>query len=789
MEGSLKELSDMSYTKLKFAPGKHSVPKSSEDHRPKSKTEASDVSEEDYYDQDFESFSAEHSKHDAHAGDEVEDENIYRVDGKEVYLVGENINDKLHDVTLDNTITERDINDGKIQHVAIEEEYVDDYEEDYELEEVGQQQENHTKKPPTPARKLSVNNGKSITNDDVNKGLLKKSSDSRTGSVEDAETSGSSLIVKLPVNNEKANPPKRGSDNSDGLKALSSVTFGADDPIFVLPDSSINSGANSYDAVEKEVAQYDWKDEDNSSLKPEKDKKKRRTSTPRYRGEEPDRHQGLAVSDSSNFVRGSSSAKSEGDAPSPRKTIAFGGQSTPSRPPLPRKPIPIKGGSNAVRFKRVVVIESAAAPAEEHSASNRGSAGIAAGGSSKSSHPSGSAGRINKEIRLKPSQLEKQLATTIKRMEEYKHMTVVLQEKLDNSTTQEYVERLKFELSVKDARIKELTQENQSLRQLSRYQGKSLTDVAKQNDHEEMVAQENYIEVLTSHIRKLKERLADYKGLKSEQDVKIESLEKEAKRQRVRINKLKRLIVEQETYLQQVDEQQSINMTQSQLNSPDNIGLGYPEESRQLEASVVTEKVSLQSIYSRKSQAKADALKIKELEQTIDRLDRRYTQQLQLAQRDVTVCKQDLESAQSTKKKLEQELDKREAFAKYQNSLMRALRHQYEELLDQNKKLLHGCVLFVGDTAPMPKVPQTPVEEVPLLYIPQQVASIAKSAMIAGDGDTAEYNSPPPPATVAGPVDVAQVTCQDKTFLTNIEAPLMDDDKRKRKGAVQAVNI
>ena len=112
-----------------------------------------------------------------------------------------------------------------------------------------------------------------------------------------------------------------------------------------------------------------------------------------------------------------------------------------------------------------------------------------------------------------PGILYKQLAIAMNQVNLYRKENEILQHKLDIVGIDEAIMKYKTLLIEKENKIITLLSENHALKEIARYQAKYLeTNKNKTEEPEKYIlSQENQIEILMVHIKKLKEKLSTMK--------------------------------------------------------------------------------------------------------------------------------------------------------------------------------------------------------------------------------------------------------------------------------------
>lgn len=142
--------------------------------------------------------------------------------------------------------------------------------------------------------------------------------------------------------------------------------------------------------------------------------------------------------------------------------------------------------------------------------------------------------------------LQKQLASALRRVAAYKQDNDHLRTKLDSANIEASLERYKHLLVEKDSKLMALADENQSLRQIARFQSKGLVkgERERSSQPERELSQDRQIEILVEHVRKVKTKLADCRAREDALAEENGLLREKTAKQGRRITKLRRVVDE-----------------------------------------------------------------------------------------------------------------------------------------------------------------------------------------------------------------------------------------------------
>lgn len=377
-----------------------------------------------------------------------------------------------------------------------------------------------------------------------------------------------------------------------------------------------------------------------------------------------------------------SSVSTHYNPPVPRATVSAG-KAIPAKrpqPPLVKKAQPSSANNSApsignnyslaegssistagVKFQKLPITTSGSVAT--------GGGGVAANGSIFSSklppainlHQKPVTSKIVGGMSLSVSDLQKQLSQTLKRLETYKKENIRLLEKLDESATHEALERMKYDIMVRDHKIQELTQELNTFKQVSRLQSKQLVDIEVTKAHEVtdvQLLQERYVELMNVEVKKLKHRISEYRKSEEDMEKHIAKQDGSLKRLRSKVSKLKK------------------KLNEMQKKEGDREDDGDEEDEQKAEVIAKPEENPLN-----------------------EKTEKSILLQLKTLQRDYQHAKNDIQVSNQAKQRLEEELNKRELFARHQTTMLKTLRHNYEALLESNRQLLQASILFGRDHA------------------------------------------------------------------------------------------
>lgn len=522
------------------------------------------------------------------------------------------------------------------------------------------------------------------------------------------------------------------SDEEDkDLRQLSSVTFGEEDSdIPYEPNSNSDvRGSSAHRASSQQTV-------------------KRVFTAPKHR---------MIVTPARSVVSSNGRSQSQPDSNSQRSRIP--------RPPKSDEPRSSKAAKAGVKFERIriggapsgstspraaikadpslpTVGDASKSVASSHYASSKGT--LPTKGSStvvttKYGASSDHGSIFHAQQRWHEAELQRQLQVANKRVEDYRRANDILQEKLDASNVQVTIDQLKYELASKNKQIKELQKENTDLKFLARYQQKELVDQDLKDNYDTKMSQEKYIELLSLHISKLRQRVAEQRVAEEKHIEDWEASQSTIKKLRGKITKLKRTIEQQKEELSDLkapavaatDEDNQTLANESTIAPPSEVQVSATASVGNM-SSLLHEEGSLASHL-------ADYVGSK--------VERRYLAKIQVLKRDLETARHEAEDATSMQKNLEHELERRELLVRRQNHELRDLKGKYEELTAQYKQLFHGCEMFLGDssarqvkkpapkpiTPPPPTPPTAPEVIIPVLEAPVVVPTMGKAAMLAGD--------------------------------------------------------
>ena len=317
---------------------------------------------------------------------------------------------------------------------------------------------------------------------------------------------------------------------------------------------------------------------------------------------------------------------------------------------------------------------------------------------------------------LPANELQRQLTLTLRRLDEYKQQNLELREQLDGSTIYAIIEKLKHEMVDKDQRIQALVNENNALKYVSRHQGKQLVEVeiAKQYEPEMVDIQSKYLEVMNEQLKNVRNKL----NLAREGEKRWQG--KSEKKDHV-ITKLRNKLMKWKGRVKELEEELRRNSSIRDTTEP-----GEPPIQPPFENSI--------SAPPSTTATSADHWA---------KMEKNFLLQIKSLQRDLAHKKQECQDLEKEKKLLEEELKKRELFARHQTSVIRVLRHDYEDLVEANRQLMLAAALYNRDTAlPVKKEKKKVEEPIPPLIVRlepvavvEPVAAKAKKGMFAEDGE------------------------------------------------------
>jgi hypothetical protein len=284
-------------------------------------------------------------------------------------------------------------------------------------------------------------------------------------------------------------------------------------------------------------------------------------------------------------------------------------------------------------------------------------------------------------------ELQKQLKIANKKLSLTQLQNQQLLERLDSlSSVESLISNYQYEMKQKQAKIQELIKENQSLHSIARYQGKALVEQQeiKDNDVDHHISQERYIDVLTEHIRKLKEKMHEQKQVIRDQEKKIEELTE---------------LVEE--YKKKIAKKKAKKVKTTDENATPKPPKEAPTEPQ---APIIPESEVIEKLQRQKELA-----------------DKLHHQEVQNLKKQNSLLKSKLDE-------LQQELNKRELISKNQIIQLKTLKQKYEELSANHQQLIAGSALFQSDTKKNPP-PAMIIHPTPPPVQPAKV----KQAVLAGD--------------------------------------------------------
>lgn len=327
------------------------------------------------------------------------------------------------------------------------------------------------------------------------------------------------------------------------------------------------------------------------------------------------------------------------------------------------------------------------------------------------------------------AELQRQLTNATKRMEDYKRSNEILRKQLDESQVHANLRQLQAELTARNVKIKELQQENSSLRLLSRYQERDLVD--KENGFKEDVdiqeSQERFIAVLNMHITRLKKALGDHRALQAEHEEQIMTDQALIKKLRAKINRLKKKVAQQK---EELSAERVIKDDATAANDDDDTCTLNSHQQGSVQQSIALSALGMRSAAS-VAAAQDDASSVQFSAYLSQKIEKKYAAQIQILKRDLVQAKQETVAAISMQQKLEHELERRELLVRRQVHEMKSLRTTFDGLLEDYKQLQQGCALFRADAAPPVRRPTVVPAPAPVLTVPSPVPPAPLVAIVA----------------------------------------------------------
>lgn len=493
-------------------------------------------------------------------------------------------------------------------------------------------------------------------------------------------------------------------NNNNNLAEFSSLTFATtpnlDDYLTNKMFTNNANNNNESECEEKlllENSQVSPTDQSSTTKpkvhwQPESNPPKRRLSTPGQRGFRPNQeHKGTALS----------------QHPTPRPTMHAAENNNNSNNNNPKKPnsTPRLGLVPRPPSSARNVPSSSSAPATATATSSQSHATKFQKVAMPEIHTSISAMPSKVTSNLVPTplttgELQLQLKIANKKLALSQQQNQQLLEKLDSlSSVEAMISNYQYELKQKQAKMQDLIRENNSLKNIARYQGKFLLEKQeiKDNEVDHHISQEKYIDVLTEHIRRLKEKVHEQKQL-------IQVYEKREEQYEEAIESYKKKFLKRKS---------------KKKASP------RSDDGKTVKASPTPA-------------APVDPVSVTAESVTIEKLQKQRELQDKLHQQEMQHLKKQNQLFKSKLEELQQELNKRELLGRNQIIQLKSLKQKYEELLVNHQQLIAGSALFQSDTNVPKKVPP------PAMIIhpsppPIQNPPKIKQAILAGDDD--EFHS------------------------------------------------
>ncbi|RYH25287.1 hypothetical protein EON65_15635 [archaeon] len=342
---------------------------------------------------------------------------------------------------------------------------------------------------------------------------------------------------------------------------------------------------------------------------------------------------------------------------------------------------------------------------------------------------------------VQPSQYEltHQVQLLTRRCALYHKQVLSLQEKLDETKYAETIETYKAEINDLHKQVTQLKDDNESYKQIVRYQEKSLTekDLYEQRvSNNEVVAPEKVIEIMSLEVKKCREKLhqhrqiiADYETLHQDLKERLQILSKN--NAILRRFKQKTLAKQQECILPAIDDH------------------------------------SVQTADDNASAHKDD------MQERMEALERNHSLHVNLLQKELAGLKLSYAESEEGNKRLSHELEKREGMIRLQVHYVKELKKRYVDLGAQMKSLVEANAVLCRDIrAPIKKPPVVPVVPVaPPIVLPVElpviVPSVAKTGILVDEGDEGggDVGSLSPTGSGEGLGEEGNEV--DSTFLTN----------------------
>lgn len=311
-----------------------------------------------------------------------------------------------------------------------------------------------------------------------------------------------------------------------------------------------------------------------------------------------------------------------------------------------------------------------------------------------------------------PSEIERQLQVALQQLKLSRREISRLRYKLDETNSNEQNNNFKYEISQREKHIKELEKENAALKQLSKYQEKHLNELSNLDSEHEALEQEKFIATMSLHVEKLKARIVEYRNLKEDQDDRIADLNSIAKKQRMKIAKLKKTVM----MMQEKGGFNASSLNSSSVANPNpshsssivtNNNDNNSSSRRVMKKGPATNNPAFSS--AKKQKLQSSSMTTADPANTTDnynydpnallKIERRYQLQLQLTQRDLNIARTESTNKDNLRVKLEAELKSREFLIKKQLMQLKALKAQHEGLSLQYKHLLSTSETLISNTS------------------------------------------------------------------------------------------